>query len=37
VGYYGAQIAEFADEHPKASILLHFGKKSSCTDLANTA
>jgi len=26
VGYYGGQIAKFADEHPKASIMLHFGK-----------
>ena len=26
VGYYGGQIAKFADEHPKAPIILHFGK-----------
>ena len=26
VGYYGGQIAKFADEHPKAPIMLHFGK-----------
>jgi carboxymethylenebutenolidase len=25
VGYYGGQIAKFADEHPKAPIMLHFG------------
>jgi carboxymethylenebutenolidase len=26
VGYYGGQIAKFADEHPKAPMMLHFGK-----------
>ena len=26
VGYYGGQIAKFTDEHPKAPIMLHFGK-----------
>jgi carboxymethylenebutenolidase len=26
VGYYGGQIAKFAAEHPKAPIMLHFGK-----------
>jgi carboxymethylenebutenolidase len=26
VGYYGGQIAKFADEHPKAPVMLHFGK-----------
>jgi carboxymethylenebutenolidase len=26
VGYYGGQIAKFADEHPKVPIMLHFGK-----------
>ncbi len=26
VGYYGGQIAKFADEHPKAPTMLHFGK-----------
>jgi carboxymethylenebutenolidase len=26
VGYYGGQIAKFADEQPKAPITLHFGK-----------
>ena len=26
VGYYGGQIANFADEHPKAPTMLHFGK-----------
>lgn len=26
VGYYGGQIAKFADENPKAPIMLHFGK-----------
>jgi carboxymethylenebutenolidase len=26
VGYYGGQIANFADEHPKAPVMLHFGK-----------
>jgi dienelactone hydrolase len=26
VGYYGGRIAKFADEHPKAPIMLHFGK-----------
>jgi carboxymethylenebutenolidase len=26
VGYYGGQIAKFATEHPKAPIMLHFGK-----------
>ena len=26
VGYYGEQIAKFAYEHPKAPIMLHFGK-----------
>jgi hypothetical protein len=36
VGYYGGQIAKFADEHPKVPIMLHFGKNSSCADLANT-
>ena len=26
VGYYGGQIANFANEHPKAPTMLHFGK-----------
>lgn len=26
VGYYGGQIAKFADENPKSPIMLHFGK-----------
>jgi carboxymethylenebutenolidase len=26
VGYYGGQIAKFAGEHPKAPVMLHFGK-----------
>lgn len=27
VGYYGGRIAMFADEQPKAPVMLHFGKK----------
>jgi carboxymethylenebutenolidase len=26
VGYYGGHIAKFADEYPKAPVMLHFGK-----------
>src|SRR5277367_5896421 len=26
VGYYGGQIAKFADEHPRAPTMLHYGK-----------
>lgn len=26
VGYYGGQIAKFGNEHPKAPVMLHFGK-----------
>jgi carboxymethylenebutenolidase len=26
VGYYGGHIAKFASEHPKAPVMLHFGK-----------
>ena len=26
VGYYGGQIAKFADEHPQGPTMLHFGK-----------
>src|ERR1700720_294333 len=29
VGYYGGQIPKFADEHPKAPIMLHFGKRTN--------
>jgi carboxymethylenebutenolidase len=26
VGYYGGQIARFAEETPKAPVMLHFGR-----------
>jgi carboxymethylenebutenolidase len=37
VGYYGGQIARFAQENPRIPVMLHFGKKDDhipATDVA---
>jgi carboxymethylenebutenolidase len=33
VGYYGGQIAQFAEEKPKAPVMLHFGEKDQSIPL----
>ncbi len=35
VGYYGGQVAQFASEHPKAPVMLHFGEKDQAIPLTD--
>ncbi len=35
VGYYGGQIAKFADEKPKCPVQLHFGEKDAGIPLSD--
>ena len=35
VGYYGGQIAQFAEEKPKAPVMLHFGEKDQSIPLTD--
>jgi carboxymethylenebutenolidase len=35
VGYYGGQVAQFADEKPKAPVMLHFGEKDQSIPLTD--
>jgi len=35
VGYYGGQVAQFAEEKPKAPVMLHFGEKDQSIPLTD--
>ena len=35
IGYYGGQIAQFAEEKPKAPVMLHFGEKDQSIPLTD--
>jgi carboxymethylenebutenolidase len=37
VGYYGGQIGKYAQEHPRAPVLLHFGKQDQHIPQAEVA
>jgi carboxymethylenebutenolidase len=35
IGYYGGQVAQFANEKPKAPVMLHFGEKDQAIPLTD--